>query len=230
MIELTNKKRAFALIFRTFGFDFDDVIKEFNSFCEGGHPIYNGENEKYPRVYFDGTHNSKDYRINDKSIGIIYRFDEKIDNLFLILGTLKRIDADNPEALFTYYKEQINEGKITIIKGGKNIFEYITNNSINGKINSFCINDHYNTWFKFDKKSICGKPMLVDPDNKDVKVYFFDDNIDDTETSIVDCRNVITGESIKDKNFTDKYLVRADTIKAAEDEYYYINKIENNDN
>ena len=72
--------------------------------------------------------------------------------------------------------------------------------------------------------------MLVDPDNKDVKVYFFDDNIEDTETSIVDCRNVITGESIKDKNFIDKYLVKADTLKAAVDEYYYINKIENNDN
>ena len=128
MIELANKNRTFVVIFRTFGYDFDDVIKEFNSFCEGGHPIYNGENESFPRVYFDGTHNSKDYRIIDKNIGIIYRFDEKIDNIVLILGTLKRIDADNPEALFTYYKEQINEGKITLIKGGKNIFEYITNN------------------------------------------------------------------------------------------------------
>jgi hypothetical protein len=68
--------------------------------------------------------------------------------------------------------------------------------------------------------------MLINPENKNVEVFFFDDNIEETETSIVDCRNVLTGESIKDKEITNKYLVIADTLKAAEDEYYYINKIE----
>ena len=230
MLELKNKNRQFVLIFRTFGSDFNNVIKEYNSFCEGEHPIFNGENEKYPKQYFDGTHNSKDYRIIEDNIGITYRFDDNIENTFLVLGTLKRLTVEKPDELWDYYKEQLTEGKIKIIKGGKSIFEYITNNSINGKINSFCINDHYSTWFKYDKKSICGKPMLVDPDNKNVEVFFFDDNIEDSETSIVDCRNVVTGESIKSKDFTDKFLVKADTLKAAEDEYYYLNKIEEAEN
>ena len=226
LIELQKKKKLFALIFRTFGQDFDDVIKEFNSFCEGAHPLFSGEKEKFPKINFDGTHNSRDYRIKENNIGILYRFDDNIENCYLVLGTLKRIQFNNSEELYSYYKTQIGEGKINIIKGGKNIFEYITNNSINGKINSFCINDHYDTWYKYDKKTICGKPMLVNPENKEVEVFFFDDNIEESETSIVDCRNINTGESIKSKDFIDKYLIRADTLKALENEYYYSNKIE----
>ena len=225
MIELKNENRFFTLIFRTFGYDFDDVVKEFNSFCEGEHPLFSGENEKYPIIYFNGSNNSKDYRINKTNIGIIYRFDENIEDCYLVLGTIKRIKLEKPEELYSFYKEKIDNGEINIIKGGKAIYEYITNNSLNGKINSLCINDHYDTWYKYDKKSISGKPMLIDPDNKNVEVFFFDDNIKISETSIVDCRNVITGESLKNKDIEDKYLVIADTLKAAEDEYYYLNKI-----
>ena len=226
MIELKNKNRIFVLIFRTFGYDFDDVIKEFNSFCEGRHYKFNGEEEKYPKKYFDGTHNSKDYRIKENNIGIIYRFDENIENCYLVLGTLKRINLEKSSDLYSFYEKQIEEGKVKIIKGGKNIFEYITINSNNGTINSFCINDDYDTWYKYDKKSLYGKPMFINPENKDFEVFFFDDNIEKSETSIVDCRNVITGETIKSKEFTNKYFVIVDTLKAAEDEYYFLNKIE----
>ena len=50
VIELQSQNRIFSIIFRTFGFDFDDVINEFNSFCEGNHPLFNGLNEKYPKI------------------------------------------------------------------------------------------------------------------------------------------------------------------------------------
>ena len=228
MIELQKQNRIFTLVFRTFGLDFDDIIKEYNSFCEGSHPIFSGEidNEKYPKKYFDGTHNSKDYRIKENNIGIIYRFDEDITNTFLVLGTLKRIEAKNSDDLFSYYNEQLDQKKINIIKGGKQIYEYITNNSTSGKINSFCFNDHYDTWFKYDKKAICGKPMLLDPNNKNIEVFFFDDNIEYSNKSIVDCRNAITGDIIDSKEIKDKYLIIADTLKAAEDEYYFLNVIE----
>lgn len=228
MIELQKKNRIFTLIFRTFGHDFDDVIKEYNSFCEGGHPIFSGENgdDKYQKKYFDGTHGSKDYRIKENNIGIIYRFDEDIDNTFLVLGTMERIKVKKSDELFSYYDEQIDQRKIDIIKGGKKMYEYITNNSTSGKINAFCLNDHYETWFKYDKKSFCGKPMLIDPNNKNIEVFFFDDNIDDTDKSIVDCRNAITGDVIDSKEIKDKYLIMADTLKAVEDEYYFLKVIE----
>ena len=227
MLELQKNNRIFTIIFRTFGYDFDDVIKEFNSFCEGGHPVFSGQNENYPKKYFDGTNGSKDYRIKDNNIGVIYRFDDDINNTVLVLGTLERINVKKFDDLFSYYDELIDQRKINIIRGGKKIFEFINNNSTSGKINSFCINDHYEAWVKYDKNSICGKPMLIDPDNKDIEVFFFDDNIENTNKSIVDCRNVNTGDIIETKEIKDKYLVIADTLKAAEDEYYFLNVIEN---
>ena len=227
MLELLKNNRIFTIVFRSFGFDFNDVIKEFNSFCEGGHPVFSGKNENYPKKYFDGTNGSKDYRIKENNIGVIYRFDYDISNMVLVLGTLERINVKKYDDLFSYYDKLIDERKINIIKGGKKIFEFINNNSTNGKINSFCFNDHYEAWFKHDKYSIHGKPMLIDPDNKDIEVFFFDDNIETTNKSIVDCRNANTGNIIESKEIKDKYLVIADTLKAAVDEYYFLNLIEN---
>ena len=227
MIELQNENRVFTIIFRTFGYDFDNVIKEYNSFCEGEHPIFSGKrrDEKYPTKFFDGTHNSKDYRIKENNIGILYRFDEKINNICLVLGTLQRINVKNSDELFSFYEEQMNKKTINIIKGGKKIYEYMINSSSVENINSFCINDHYETWFKYDKNSICGKPMFIDPDNKNVEIFFFDDNITNDDKSIVDCRNVNTGNIIQSKDIKSKYLIATDTLKAAEYENYFLNFI-----
>ena len=71
--------------------------------------------------------------------------------------------------------------------------------------------------------------MLIDPENKNIKVFFFDDNIENTNKSIVDCRNVINGDIIESKIIKDKYLIITDTLKAAQDEYYFLNLIENNE-
>lgn len=68
MVELEKKNRNFVLIFRTFGYDFDDVIKEYNSFCEGKHPFFTEENGNFQKKYFDGTNNSKDYRIKENNM------------------------------------------------------------------------------------------------------------------------------------------------------------------
>ena len=226
MIELKKQNRIFTIIFRTFGLDFEEVIKEFNSFCEGKHPLFNGLNEKYPKLLFNGENGSKDYRIKEQSIGIIYRFDEDINSIYLVLGCLKRIyEIKTPNDLYLHYKGRIEKGEVNIIKGGKEIFEFINKNSSEGKINSFCLNDHYDTWYRYDKKETCGKPMLIDPENKDVEVFFFDDNITENEFSIVDCRDANSGKSVKDKIIKDKYLIKVDTLKAAVYENYFLDII-----
>ena len=221
MIELQSQNRIFTIIFRTFGLDFNEVSKEFNDFCEGKHPLF-----KNSKINFDGENGSKDYRIKEKNIGIIYRFDEDINNIYLVLGCLRRnFEIKTPDGLISFYNDRIKKGEVNIIKGGKEIFEFINKNSTEGKINSLCINDHYDTWYRFDKKSTCGKPMLIDPNNKDIEVFFFDDHITLNDENIVDCRDINTGKSIEDKTIKDKYLIRVDTLKAAEDENYFIDLI-----
>jgi len=221
MIELQSQNRIFTIIFRTFGLDFNEVSKEFNDFCEGKHPLF-----KNSKINFDGENGSKDYRIKEKNIGIIYRFDEDINNIYLVLGCLRRnFEIKTPDGLIFFYNDRIKKGEVNIIKGGKEIFEFINKNSTEGKINSLCINDHYDTWYRFDKKSTCGKPMLIDPNNKDIEVFFFDDHITLNDENIVDCRDINTGKSIEDKTIKDKYLIRVDTLKAAEDENYFLDLI-----
>ena len=221
MIELQSQNRIFTIIFRTFGLDFNEVSKEFNDFCEGKHPLF-----KNSKINFDGENGSKDYRIKEKNIGIIYRFDEDINNIYLVLGCLRRnFEIKTPDGLISFYNDRIKKGEVNIIKGGKEIFEFINKNSTEGKINSLCINDHYDTWYRFDKKSTCGKPMLIDPNNKDIEVFFFDDHITLNDENIVDCRDINTGKSIEDKTIEDKYLIRVDTLKAAEDENYFLDLI-----
>ena len=221
MIELQSQNRIFTIIFRTFGLDFNEVSKEFNDFCEGKHPLF-----KNSKINFDGENGSKDYRIKEKNIGIIYRFDEDINNIYLVLGCLRRnFEIKTPDGLISFYNDRIKKGEVNIIKGGKEIFEFINKNSTEGKINSLCINDHYDTWYRFDKKSTCGKPMLIDPNNKDIEVFFFDDHITLNDENIVDCRDINTGKSIEDKTIKDKYLIRVDTLKDEEDENYFIDVV-----
>ena len=72
--------------------------------------------------------------------------------------------------------------------------------------------------------------MLIDSENKDIEVFFFDDHIKPGELSIVDCRDIYSGKSIDNENFYNKYLIKVDTLKAAEDENYFwdiIKKAEN---
>ena len=67
--------------------------------------------------------------------------------------------------------------------------------------------------------------MFIDTDNNNVEVFFFDDNITQDEFSIVDSRNIKNGKSIVDKNIKDKYLIDVDTLKATEDEFYFVDII-----
>ena len=213
MIELQKKGRIFIIIFRTFGKDFNDLSLEFNSFCEGKHPLY--EN-----IYFDGSHNSFDHRIIKETTGSFHRIlNDDVNNIYLVIGEYDHPELNTPEELYKYY----NKNKI--IKGGKNIFEYINNFSDNKKNNSFFISDDFLAWFKHDRKKEYGKPIFFDPNNKKYHIIFFDDNVANKPTSIVDCKNIIDGKTLDNKDIIGKYLIKVDPVEAAINKNYFINKI-----
>ena len=62
LMYLKKQKKEFSVIFRTFGTELDPVIWEYNKFCSGEHPCFNGRNNT-PLVKLDGSKNSKDMRI-----------------------------------------------------------------------------------------------------------------------------------------------------------------------
>lgn len=58
IIKLAEEKRDIKIVFRTFGSDLAEIIKEMNDFCTGNHPCY-------PDVKFDGTNDTLDLRFTD---------------------------------------------------------------------------------------------------------------------------------------------------------------------
>ena len=56
MMYMKKQKREFAVVFNSFGHDLDNIVYEFNKFCTGEHPCFNGRNGT-PLVKFDGSKN-----------------------------------------------------------------------------------------------------------------------------------------------------------------------------
>jgi hypothetical protein len=77
MIALRKARREFAIVFRFFGHSENskqEFLYEFNSFCSGVHPRYNGDFA--PKMKFDDSKPSKDYRISQDVINncsVVYR-------------------------------------------------------------------------------------------------------------------------------------------------------------
>jgi hypothetical protein len=104
LIFLKKSKKEFAIVFRTFGQDLENVIYEFNSFCNGEHPCFNGKNG-VPLVKFDGTKNTKDMRLKEEQQkGMIYRDGADFRKSTMVTGSLTRA---GPEEIITdYYYQQ----------------------------------------------------------------------------------------------------------------------------
>ena len=225
MIKLQQENRDFAIVFRSFGYDTNDVLKEFNAFCTGQHPMFTGEEGKFPRVYFDGTHGSKNYVVKQDNSGFIYRFSQDFEHLTLIRGVNERLQK-TPLELSDYYKYEIMQGNVEIINGGMNIYNYICDNIVTSKYNSFSMVDEYNMWFTHDEKPSFGKLFLINPYNFNLHQIFFDDNISRDDRSIVDCKNVITGKTMDTYNVWNKFIFRVDSLRAAVDINYFYSCIQ----
>jgi len=68
-----------------------NVIFEFDKFCNGEHPCYNGRGGT-PLVKFDGSKGTKDLRFKDKAQrALYYRYSSDITDTRLVTGSLKRV-------------------------------------------------------------------------------------------------------------------------------------------
>lgn len=88
---LKKNKKEFAISFRTFGNEMEDAIYEFNMFCNGEHPCFNGRNST-PIVKFDGSKNAKDYRFKDpEQRATMYRTGEELNETIMVTGPHTRV-------------------------------------------------------------------------------------------------------------------------------------------
>ncbi|OMJ90965.1 hypothetical protein SteCoe_6530 [Stentor coeruleus] len=212
--ELKKNKREFAIIFRTFGEELDKVIDEFNLFCRGNHPLFNGKHGT-PRIRFDGKSKSKDMLIDYHNFGYMTRVPSETS---FVVGTLKRHPAS--ESIEEAHSGGIEEGVIVVHQDFPSIYVAIQERLY--KAASMAISDDYRYWNQNGETGEYGKLLLIDENDYQIQHIFFDDNIDIENPKIVDVRDVVTGEPIPFKRSINKYIFRVDSYRAiVEQDYFY---------
>ena len=142
------------IVFRTYGHDITEVLKEWNSICDGEHPDFPNLKDKSKKIIMCGSM----YRTKDMDyLGISsHSKTPNVDDLTL----------DEFKSMF---------GLKNIICESKNILTEI--NRIKGSI---FIKDHYTYWDQQNRKASGGKPLYHDDSYHQ---FFFDDNIRECNSS-----------------------------------------------
>ena len=73
------------MTFRTFGEDLDNTLYEFDKFCKGEHPCFNGRNSM-PSVKMDGAKGAKDFRLRApaEQRALLYRLGEGLNETVMV--------------------------------------------------------------------------------------------------------------------------------------------------
>lgn len=95
------------------------------------------------------------------------------------------------------------------------------------------LKDDFEPWQKHGKKTVYGKPLIIDQSDYDTLQIFFDDNIGHNEECIVDQRDLISGEQIKiqeskgtpNTTYINQYMCQVDIIQAILKKQYFIDHI-----
>jgi hypothetical protein len=235
LINLKKVKQDFAIVFRFFGQDESDIeelIYEYNCFCDCLHPRYCGD-YGYNKVKFDVEKDKKDFRINTKTqefMSVSYRGEKEEDEKFILNSmnhpTNEELESEGEKIIDEFYQKE-NENKTEeklnaeINKGYKdsylNFMGKLTQNC------TFCILDDYYHFKKNNFKH--GKLFLVDPYDVDTLQIFFDTDLHKYPEKI-DVIDIVTKKTIPLENCLNKFVVNVEPYRAIIDINYFNHKIE----
>eukprot|EP00743_Colponemidia_sp_Colp-15_P001690 GILK01001846.1.p1 GENE.GILK01001846.1~~GILK01001846.1.p1 ORF type:complete len:528 (-),score=117.44 GILK01001846.1:206-1747(-) len=219
---LSNKQRNFAIIFRTFGTDLENIATEYNGFCNGIHPCFNGKNSTKP-LRFDGLRKTRDLRLHSNSFGVVHRESADPADILLVMGTLER--AKTIEHAQQRFQEAVENGDMTMHRGYADI--YLHMNELLKQHSALAFSDDYEWWNGHGETAEAGKLFVVDMADDTVHHIFFDDNINQADSGIVDVRDCVSGDCIPFNDVINKMLVRVDPVRAICDPTYFIQELEN---
>ena len=223
LMYMKKQKREFAVSFNTFGHDMDNVVYEFNKFCSGEHPCFNGRNGA-SLVKMDGSKNQKDYRIRDMAQrSTLYRTGDSINEIVQVLGKHDYVESSDYGHL-----NMIDDGEDTqVVRDHLQIFQ--GNLETLKKFGSMATRSDYHSWKASGHSNSRAKLLLVDQSDYNTQHIFFDDNADDGDECIVDVRDIITGEKVKQRKYMDMYVIKVHPHRAILEPEYFIKKYEDAD-
>ena len=223
LMYMKKQKREFAVVFNTFGDELDNVVYEFNKFCSGEHPCFNGRNGA-SLVKLDGSKNQKDYRIRDPSQRCAYyRTGDGINEVIQVHGEHKRVAGTDYGHINMIY----DSDETYVVRD--HLQQFQGNLETLKKYGSMACSSDYSSWKDSGFSNSRGKLLLIDQSDYNTQHIFFDDNADDGDECIVDVRDVITGEKIPQRKYMDMYVIKVAPHKAILEPEYFIKKYEDAD-
>lgn len=222
MINLKKSKKEFCIVFRTYFNDIDTIIREYNKFCQGEHPCYNGKNNT-PIARFDGSKGTRNYIINESHYCKFYRYDKAMEKAYLVSGKVKE-KIDKSKNIEEEYEKEIDDETVKIEKGGQEAYEKM--NILLSDRCTLAIRDDFDFYLQNNRKSDAGKLLVIDQAEYNTQHIFFDDKISEDEKCIVDVKDLIEGTSVPIKKSINKYLYKVDIIDVLKDPDYFTKAIE----
>lgn len=223
---LQKDGRPFSVLFRSFGNDVARVQTEWNTFCEGKHPIYS---EWLEGVTMDGeTPGVPDRRIFEGDSHTLYR---DADGPCLGLGVCTNGPFDGAWDQWGRSKteEDTREGREYLrgltdtVEGYEHLQKWMTDLARSTKCGA--IKDDFAWWHHCGEISFAGKLMFV---NSDITQVFFDDNAGSSrpdDAKIVDCRYKLadgTLETVDHKLGDATLYAQVDPITAILSDQYFV--------
>jgi len=197
ILNLHEQERNFRIIFRTFGVALPEVIQEFNTFCEGGHPSFPQTPPNLRR---------RTVRMPSDT-GQWYR-----DNAGLHLALCSRHDS--------------GANCLTVAHGDAESHAHMNRKLFcpEEPCMTLALKDYHEYWKKSGEADDAGKPLLISQTfSSDTPHHmFFDDNIERHRSHIVDARCAETGQPLPFSETQGIHLIRAEPISAIEDPDYFI--------
>jgi hypothetical protein len=219
---LADQKRDFSIVFRTHGRELPTMIEEFNNFCEGNHPAFDGGQN--PLIKFNGVQ-SRDLRIKGKQTGMYFRYGKDLHDVNLLMNTLERVQCKTQDELLENYGGQIEEGTITLHSDSiDENYAFIMETII--KHGSMAIQDDFWVYYHNKDNNDYGKLLLIDQHDFSTQHIFFDDMAIEGDRCNIDVRDLSSGEKIREKKFRNKYAVRANIHDAILDDEWFVKQIE----
>lgn len=199
LIHLEEQGRDFRVVFRTFGIDLPHVVKEFNCFCRGEHPLF-------PKVPAGLRRRVIEL---PRGTGEWYR-DSAGPHLAMASGTGSKEFVQQAHG----FKECSEALQLRLFG--------------EGFVHSLALRDYFQHWRASKEADDSGKLLLVshhEGPNTPLEV-FFDDNIERERAHIVDARDAKTGEALPFASTKGVHLLKAEPFDAIRDPQYFIKALE----
>lgn len=230
LIHLVKENRVFSLVFRTWNQDqLAPLKRELNSFCEGGHPAYNGQNRTTQPPLMNGERLSLDMRLHDANVGYMSR----------TAGTLIFHGRDSAgsviQPVFDEDGKRIQKGFLDAVEPLTYRFppfqepaEGLTNRILQ-ESNCAAIVDDFDYWADKDRTTLAGKYLFVKYNGgipeTNVQHIFFDGNILAGSGYCVDVRDIASGNPQPFDDCDGMFLWRVDFRQACLDIDYFIKAV-----